>query len=72
MQVKIKIDKNSCRPVQKKLKISLYNWTPTEINVKRQSHLYYLENKEKNSQNFCEQYFSWYVSLVVVEYLYSQ
>ena len=78
MQVKIKIDKNStlhCRPVQKEsfeLKISLYNWTPTEMNIKRQSHLYHLENKAKNSQSFCEHYFSWYLSLVVVEYFYSQ
>ena len=78
MQVKIKIDKNStlcCRPVQMesfKPKFSLYNWTPTEMNVERQTHLYHLENKVKNSQNLCEHYFSWYVSLVVVEYFYCQ
>ena len=60
MQVKIKIDKNStlcCRPVQMesfKSKFSLYNWTPTEMNVERQTHLYHLENKAKNSQIFCE------------------
>ena len=55
MEVKIKIDKNStlcCRPVQKESfepKISLYNWTPTEMNIKWQTHLYHLENKAKNS-----------------------
>ena len=42
------------------------------MNVERQTHLYHLENKAKNSQNFCEHYFSWYVSLVVVEYFYCQ
>ena len=30
-----------------KPKFSLYNWTPTEMNVERQTHLYHLENKAK-------------------------